>query len=76
MTEQTDAAEPRYTLREAQREMALRECANFGHSWQIISVEFGKPVQIICDSCGWSGSVAMGDRPSPRVPSTSEGEGA
>lgn len=55
--------EHRYTLEEAQRELALRECTNFGHNWQVISDAGKQPRRITCDRCGWSGSVAMGDRP-------------
>lgn len=63
MSEQTEGAEPRFTLDEARRELALTECANFGHDWSIHS-DFGQqPRRISCDRCGWSGSVVMGERP-------------
>ena len=60
MNEDTTA---RYTLEEARREFARRECANHGHSWNVIQSVGGGPMRIVCESCGWSGAVEMGERP-------------
>jgi hypothetical protein len=56
-------SEPTYTLAEAQRELARRQCATTGHEWNILSAyPGGPPVRITCASCGWAGSIAMGER--------------
>lgn len=61
MSEQT------YTLSEAQRELALRECARWGHEWEVVSgytiATQHTPLAIKCGRCGWSGKVEMGDQP-------------
>ena len=56
-------AEPTYTLEEAERELAKRECAAHGHSWDVIENMAEGPLRIVCVQCGWSGDVTMGDRP-------------
>lgn len=39
-----------YTLAEAKHELQRRECATFGHSWDVIATLSG-PVAIVC-ACG------------------------
>ena len=56
-----------YTLAEAQRELALRECARHGHTWTIHQNIASGPLRISCDRCGWSGGVTMGPRPTSEV---------
>lgn len=51
MSEQT------YTLNEAQAELARRECAAHGHSFQIIQTGEGEPIKLWCDRCGRSWKV-------------------
>lgn len=53
----------RYTLHEAGKIRRMDYCAQFDHSWQVISSLANGPMRITCDECGWSGSVSMGDRP-------------
>lgn len=43
--------EPRYTLDEARRLLAERECAIHGHSWDVITRD-GGPHSLICSNCG------------------------
>lgn len=47
------AAEARYTLAEAQRELARQECARFGHRWDVVAT-LARPTAVVCDSCGKS----------------------
>ena len=50
------------SLEEAQAELQRRECATYGHSWEVIEALAAGPVRVVC-ACGWSGAVTMGDRP-------------
>ena len=43
--------ESRYTLDEAERELARRECARFGHDWNVIETG-ARPTAITCGRCG------------------------
>lgn len=54
--------EPTYTLDEARRVMALRECATYGHEWNVVQ-NLQRPRRLVCDRCGWSGVVTMSERP-------------
>ena len=55
--------EPTYTLDEARRVMALRECSDYGHDWNIIENMAQGPLRFSCGRCGWSGAVTMNERP-------------
>jgi hypothetical protein len=44
----------RYTLEEAARELARRECGGHGHDFEMIVVFGGEPTGIICARCGRS----------------------
>lgn len=55
--------EKRYTLEEARAEMARQECARHGHSWNVIQALTGGPMRIVCESCGWGGTVELGAQP-------------
>jgi hypothetical protein len=52
-----------YTLEEARRELARRECEHHGHSWDVISTIGAGPEAVVCTQCGWAGTVAMGKAP-------------
>ena len=46
----------KYTLEEARRELARRECTFLGHDLQIIYEGLGEPKQIVCErGCGHPG---------------------
>lgn len=49
-----------YTLDEAAAELARRECAAHGHSWNVVQDAAGCPVRVFCDNCGVGGAVTMG----------------
>jgi hypothetical protein len=53
--------EQRYTLREAQLELARLECDRDGHAWDVGETLAG-PVRIVCRRCGWVGNVTMTPR--------------
>lgn len=56
-----EGGESRYTLAEAQRELARQECKVHGHSFDVVQ-EVGKgPVEIICSN-GCGGSWDVSDR--------------
>lgn len=49
--------EQRFTLEEARRELALRECAEHGHGWSVVTARelcdrFDRPVSVVCSTCG------------------------
>lgn len=51
--------EQRYTLDEAEKELALRECRNHGHSWDVIEARtigdpLAAPMAVVCNRCGQS----------------------
>jgi hypothetical protein len=51
--ERSDTDEPRYTLDEAQRELARRECGMFGHNFDVqIIYGNGDPQVVMCSRCG------------------------
>lgn len=54
--------EPKYTLAEAQRVLALRECAENGHDWIDIR-SYEVPVAVVCTRCGWNGRIVMDPKP-------------
>ena len=56
-------SEKRYTLDEVAKIRRLDECVRQGHSWNIITAYPAVPLKIVCEICGWAGSVRMGDRP-------------
>jgi len=48
-------SEPRrYSLDEARRELARRECAMLGHDWAIVERLGGWPGSVICERCAES----------------------
>lgn len=53
----------RYTLAEAQREPALKECQLHGHSFDVTETRNGGGrligIGIRCGQCGWGGRVEM-----------------
>lgn len=50
--------ERRYTLVEAQRELAARECAVHGHDWRVLESLARGPISIVCERCHVSHPVA------------------
>lgn len=49
--------EKRFTLDEARKELALRECSNHNHDWTVIVVRdlcdrFDRPIAVTCERCG------------------------
>lgn len=54
-----------YTLVEAQRELRRRECRARGHDFDFMprTLADEAPTGIICERCGWSGTVTMGEKP-------------
>ena len=57
--------EKTYTLDEARRVMRIQECRDHGHSWDVVENWTAGPMRLTCGTCGWSGTVTMGDRPKP-----------
>jgi hypothetical protein len=47
-----------YTLTEAQKELARRECATHGHDWDVVVKFGGDPTHVLCSNCGRSWTVA------------------
>jgi hypothetical protein len=54
--------EPTYTLAEAKRELARRECVEHGHRWDVLEALGVGPTHIVCDRCGESRKVLSDDR--------------
>ena len=54
-----------YTLTEARRELAIRECGARGHDWEFAPRRMvdAAPTAILCARCGWKGAVTMGVNP-------------
>lgn len=50
----------RYTLDEAARELALRQCQAEGHDWEICEEMCVGPVALICSRCGEARPVGRG----------------
>ena len=51
-------AERKYTLAEAERELARRECSMIGHSLtEIIAAGSADPVRVVCSRCAMSWKV-------------------
>jgi len=44
----------RYTLDEARRELARRECVALGHDWVVVTGGGGEPRLVLCERCGAS----------------------
>jgi hypothetical protein len=72
----TNDTEPQYTLAEAQQLLALRECADYGHSFNVeYAVERAptwydkhtrqskEPARFFCDRCGKSWTVVATEPP-------------
>lgn len=51
-----DPPEPTYTLDEAKRELARRECALQGHDFDVV-VDLNEPARFYCSRCGTSWAV-------------------
>ena len=49
----------RYTLDEARRELARRECAADGHAWDVVTGSGARPILLFCDRCHRSWSVGQ-----------------
>lgn len=60
--------EPRYTLPEARREIARRECAFHGHDWRVVIAGTGQPVAITCERCGQAHEVVASTAHTPHTP--------
>ena len=48
--------EERFTLEEARLKLALQECAEYGHSWSVVTTRslcdaFDTPVSVVCSRC-------------------------
>jgi hypothetical protein len=44
--------EPRYTLKEAERELAKRECGIYGHTFDVtVTTGSGNPRIVVCTRC-------------------------
>lgn len=43
-----------YTLEEARRELARKECSTHGHAWDVIGGLDGIPRRVLCTTCGAS----------------------
>lgn len=58
-------SEETYTLAEAQRELRRRQCSERGHDWafQPRRLRDEAPTGIVCEVCGWTGSVTMDAKP-------------
>lgn len=54
-----------YTLDEARRALALKECRDFGHDFELEPRRLmdEAPPGISCSRCGWRGVVTMGEKP-------------
>jgi hypothetical protein len=55
-------SEEHYALARRRRELATLQCARTGHEWNVLSSGDRTPVRIVCESCGWGGTVTMGER--------------
>jgi hypothetical protein len=57
--------QPTYTLAEAARELARRECRARGHDFTFMERRLmdEAPTGIVCIRCGWTGDVTMGEKP-------------
>lgn len=52
-----------YTLADARRALALEECHQYGHQWEVVAVRtladpYGTPVAVQCTRCTESHAVA------------------
>lgn len=50
-------SEPRYTLAEAERELARRGCRLNGHEYEMLTNGFGDLIRVTCGQCGKSWDV-------------------
>jgi len=58
--------ERRYTLDEAQQVLRVEECLTHGHSWNVTTTIGGEVTDLICENCGWSGTVTMNPKGGPK----------
>lgn len=61
-----DYGEERYTLDEARAKIALEECREHGHSWDVDEVRTygdpaGTPIAVRCTNCGETHRIAQDD---------------